>query len=185
MTAIRPPTLTDGGVVVRALEDGDVEAIVRACRDSEISRWTRVPQPYTREDARQFLAVAAAEAAAGAGVALAVADAENRLIGTVGLMEVDRNKGCAEIGYWLAREARGGGVATRAVRLVCDWAVRDLGLRRLEILAQPANAPSTHVAKRAGFTRTGEVRRMARMPPGRRDGYAVHVWPRPGAGGAA
>src|SRR5689334_25288583 len=98
MTAIRPPTLTDGDVAVRALEDGDVEAIVRACSDPEISRWTRVPQPYTREDARQFLAAAAAEAAAGAGVAFAVADAENRLIGTIGLMAVDRNAGCAEIG---------------------------------------------------------------------------------------
>ena len=185
MTPIEAPTLSDGDVVVRPLVDGDVEAIVRACRDPEIPRWTRVPQPYTREDARQFLAIAAAEARSGVGVALAIADAEERLIGTIGLMEVDTAAGTAEIGYWLAREARGTGATTRAVRLVCDWAVRDLGLRRLEILAHPDNAPSVRVAERAGFMQTGELRSVPRMPPERRDGYAVLVWPPPEGGRAA
>ena len=182
MPPIDPPTLRDGDVTLRPLGDGDVAAMVRACRDPDIPRWTRVPEPYTPEDARRFLAIAAAEAAAGEGVALAIADAEDRLVGTLGLMEIDRATASAEIGYWLAREARGAGAATRAVRLVRDWALRELGLRRLEILAHPANAPSTRVAERAGFARTGEVRSVARMPPGRRDGYAVFVWPLPGDG---
>ena len=176
MRSIAPPTLCDGEVGVRPLAEGDVEAIVRACADPEISRWTRVPQPYTPEDARRFIAVAATEAAAGLSVALAVTDDHGRLLGTVGLREVDRCAGRGEIGYWLAREARGRGAATRAVRLLADWAARELGLTRLEILAQTANAPSLRVAERAGFAPTGELRRVERMPPGRRDGYAVHVW---------
>jgi RimJ/RimL family protein N-acetyltransferase len=182
MPPIEAPTLSDGDVLVRPLADGDVDAIVRACRDREIPRWTRVPNPYTREDALRFLAVAATEAASGAGVALAIADAEDRLIGTIGLMEVDTAAGTAEIGYWLGREARGTGAATRAVRLVCDWAVRDLGLHTLEILAHPDNGPSVRVAERAGFVATGETRSLARMPAGRRDDYAVHVWPPPEGG---
>jgi RimJ/RimL family protein N-acetyltransferase len=180
MGRIAPPTLSDGEVGVRPLADRDVAAIVRACRDPEIPRWTRVPQPYTAEDARHFLAVAATEAAAGLGVAVAIVDADDALIGTIGAMEIDRAAGRAELGYWLAREARGRGAATRAVRLMADWAAEELGLTLLEILVQPANAPSRRVAERAGFTPTGETRRLDRMAPGRRDGYAVHVW-RPGA----
>jgi RimJ/RimL family protein N-acetyltransferase len=176
MRSIAPPTLCDGEVGVRPLAEGDVEAIVRACADPEISRWTRVPQPYTPEDARRFIAVAATEAAAGLSVALAVTDDHGRLLGTVGLMEVDRCAGRGEIGYWLAREARGRGAATRAVRLLAEWAARELGLGRLEILVQRANAASVRVAERAGFAPSGELRRLERMPPGRRDSYAVHVW---------
>jgi RimJ/RimL family protein N-acetyltransferase len=176
MPAIAPPTLTDGTVTVRPLRDADAPALVRACQDPEIPRWTRVPQPYTLEDARGFAAVAATEAAAGLGVALVVTDAGGVLLGTIGLMEVDRNKGSGELGYWLAREARGRGAATRAVRLVTGWAAEELGLRRLEILTLPGNVASARVAERAGFTATGETRRVARMPPGRRDGYVVHVW---------
>jgi RimJ/RimL family protein N-acetyltransferase len=176
MSRIAPPTLRDGDVGVRALVETDVHAIVRACRDPEIPRWTRVPHPYTPEDARQFIAVAATEARAGEGVALAVTHGGDRLVGTIGLMGIDRSAGQAEIGYWLAREARGRGAATRAVRLVAEWAARELRLSRLEILAQTANEASVRVAERAGFAPTGELRRLERMPPERRDGYAVHVW---------
>ncbi|HWT26073.1 MAG TPA: GNAT family N-acetyltransferase, partial [Solirubrobacteraceae bacterium] len=114
MAPIAPPTLSDGEIAVRPLRESDVPAIVRACRDPEIPRWTRVPAGYTPEDARRFLAVAATEAAAGVGVALAVVDEDDTLLGTVGLTELDAAAGTAEIGYWLAREARGRGAATRA-----------------------------------------------------------------------
>src|SRR5215218_5165056 len=116
MAAITPPTLGDGTVRVRPPEERDVPAIVAACQDPEISRWTRVPSPYTPEDARQFLAIAASDAAAGRAVGLAVADVDDRLIGTVGLMEIHDGRG--EIGYWIAAGARGRGAAARATALL-------------------------------------------------------------------
>ena len=176
MAAIAPPTLSDGAVTLRPPAERDVAALLQACRDPEIPRWTRVPQPYTPEDARRFLALAAVEAAGGHGVALAITVAEDRLVGTIGLMELGAGRGYGEIGYWLAAEARGRGVATRAVVLLRDWAQRELALRELEILPHAHNLPSRRVAERAGFTATGETRRIERMPPGRRDGYAVYVW---------
>jgi RimJ/RimL family protein N-acetyltransferase len=166
-----PPTLTDGVVTLRALREGDVPAIVAACQDPEIPRWTSVPSPYTVEDARRFLAIAATEAAAGDGLVLAVADAEDRLIGTVGLMDV--GGGSAEIGYWVAAPARGRGVAVRATVLLRDWAHTALGLHTIELLPHRDNGPSQRVAERAGFADSGELRRVARMPPGRREGYMV------------
>ena len=162
MPAIVAPTLSDGRIGVRAIAPGDIPDIVAACRDPEIPRWTRVPSPYTREDAEQFLAVAAAEARAGAGVALAVCDAaSDRLIGTVGLMEVDRERGYGEIGYWTAAPARGRGAASGAVALLRDWAHSELGLSEIEILSHRDNRPSQRVAERAGFVDTGERPRGA------------------------
>ena len=75
----------------------------------------------------------------------------------------------------MAREARGRGVATRAVRLVCGWAASELGLTTLELVIHEDNAPSHAVARAAGFTRTGERRRAARE--GLQAGhYLVHHW---------
>jgi RimJ/RimL family protein N-acetyltransferase len=176
MPSIRPPRLSDGEISVRPMAPGDVPAIVAACQDPEIPRWTSVPSPYTREDADRFLAIAATEAANGEGVALAVVDRGDRLIGTVGLMEIDRDRGRAEIGYWTAAAARGRGAATRAVLLVRDWARRELGLSELEILPHGDNRPSQRVAERAGFVATGEIRSVPRMPAGKREGYQVYVW---------
>jgi RimJ/RimL family protein N-acetyltransferase len=177
MRRIVPPTLSDGEVVVRGLRDGDIPAIVAACQDPEIPRWTRVPSPYTREDAAQFLAVVAAEAAAGEGIALAVTDADDRLLGTVGLMGIEGG-GSGEIGYWTAPEARGRGLTTRAVVLLRDWARDALGLELIEILAHRDNRPSQVVAERAGFADSGETRTVPRMPSGRQDGYKRYVWRR-------
>ncbi len=175
MPAIRAPRLFDGDVGLRGLVASDIPAMVTACQDPEIPRWTRVPSPYLREDAERFLAVAAAEAAAGVGVALAVTiAAQDRLIGTVGLM--DLNGGGGEIGYWIAAPVRGRGVASRAVRLLRGWAHAELGLDALEIFAHRDNRPSQRVAESAGFASTGEIRSVPRMPPGRRDGYKVYAW---------
>jgi RimJ/RimL family protein N-acetyltransferase len=74
----------------------------------------------------------------------------------------------------MVAEARGRGVATRAVRLLSDWAVRELGLTRVEILVHEDNAPSLRVAEKAGFRDTGE---LTRLPRGDQDEpvYAVYV----------
>jgi RimJ/RimL family protein N-acetyltransferase len=180
MTALPLPRLSDERVSVRPLANRDVPDLVSACADPEIPRWTRVPSPYTREDAERFVAIAATEAAAGEGLALAVCDAAtDRLVGTIGLMEIDRERGRAEIGYWTAAPARGRGITSRAVVLVRDWAAAELGVREIEILAHCDNAPSQRVAERAGFADTGETRSVARMPPDRRSGYKRYVWRAP------
>ncbi len=114
MPAIVAPTLSDGGIGVRPLAPGDIPDIVAACRDPEIPRWTRVPSPYTREDAEQFLADRRGRGRAPARASRSpICDAaSDRLIGTIGLMEVDRERGYGEIGYWTAAAARGRGAAS-------------------------------------------------------------------------
>ena len=178
MPPIPSPRLSDGEITVRGARESDIPDIIAACQDPEIPRWTRVPSPYTREDAARFLALAATEAAAGEAIALAIARAEDdRLIGTIGLMDVAAGNGRGEIGYWTAAAARGRGATTRAVVLVRDWAVAELGLTELEILAHRDNPPSQRVAERAGFAATGEERSLPRMPPGKQAGYRVFRWP--------
>jgi len=175
MPAILAPTLSDGVVTVRPMRAADIPALVAECQDPEIPRWTRVPSPYTREDAARFLAISATEAAAGEGVALAVAGADDRLVGTIGLFGLG-GQGRGEIGYWTGARARGRGLTTRAVMLIRDWAHETLGLTTIEILSHRDNRPSQRVAERAGFADTGEIRSAPYMPPGRQEGYKAYAW---------
>jgi RimJ/RimL family protein N-acetyltransferase len=75
---------------------------------------------------------------------------------------------CA-VGYWLAREARGQGNATRALRLICDWGFRSLGLERIGVGAATGNLASQRVAERAGFTREALLRSYIRAKDRRLD----------------
>jgi RimJ/RimL family protein N-acetyltransferase len=72
-------------------------------------------------------------------------------------------EGAWEVGYWVAAPARGRGVATRAVRLLCAWAFAELPLARIQLHTLPGNEASERVAERAGFTREGRLRSFAEM----------------------
>ena len=175
MPAIEPPTLRDGDLTLRPPLPGDAEAVTAACQDPAIQRWTLVPSPYRREHAEEWLAGAAQRAQAGETVSLLAVGEEGRLAGSFSLMEIDLDRGYGEIGYWVAAEARGRGVATRATRLLHEWATRELGLRRLEILPHVDNTPSHRVAERCGYRATGELRALPRGEV-REPVYAVYVW---------
>jgi RimJ/RimL family protein N-acetyltransferase len=165
------PTLSNGQLTLRPPHAGDIPALVAACQDPEISRWTRVPSPYTDEHAHAWFATEVE------GVRLFIVDAEDRFLGTISLMELDPAREYAEIGYWLAAEARGRGVASGAVALLRDWAATELGLTLIEIIVHRDNAPSLRVPPRAGFAATGELRDApARMERKTGPVYVVFAW---------
>jgi RimJ/RimL family protein N-acetyltransferase len=153
--------LEDEAVALRPLADSDVPAIVAACQDPEIPRWTRVPAPYTEEDARAFLHDAA-------GVSAVVDPQSDEFLGTIGWRWVGEN---VETGYWVKREARGRGVAARALALLSRWAFAELGAARLQLLAEPENRASQRVAEKAGFRREALLRSYMELKGSRRDVY--------------
>jgi RimJ/RimL family protein N-acetyltransferase len=92
-------------------------------------------------------------------------------------MEVDLARGYAEVGYWVAADARGRGVASGAVALLRDWAATELGLTRLESIVHRDNALSLRVPARAGFEATGELRDApARTERTTGPVYVVFAW---------
>jgi RimJ/RimL family protein N-acetyltransferase len=144
--------------------------VVEGCRDALTQRFTRVPSPYDEEDARAFVAGAPGRRLRGEAVELAVSSAATGLlVGAVGF-NIDRHDPQrAEIGYWVSPDARGAGVATRALTLLSRWALRECGLVRIDLLAAVGNRASLRVAERSGFVREGTLRRAWYRGPDRED----------------
>jgi RimJ/RimL family protein N-acetyltransferase len=154
-------TLEDDVVLLRPFEQGDVPAIVEACQDPEIPRWTAVPSPYTEADARGWLESDEEET-------FAIVDkASGELLGSIGVRYP--GSGVGEVGYWVKREARGRGVATRALALVARWALEGRDLGRCQLRADVENEASQRVAEKAGFVREGVLRSELLMKGERRD----------------
>jgi RimJ/RimL family protein N-acetyltransferase len=169
------PPLSDGVITLRPMTAQDADAITAAAQDPEIPRWTRVPVPYRRADALSWVAGAELELDAGVTIGWLAVDHDDRLLASISVMEIDREARTGEIGYWVAREARGRGVATRAVRLVRDWAAAELGLSTIEIEVHEDNLASQAVARAAGFVEDDErdVPPRAGLPDGR---YVIFHW---------
>lgn len=160
--------LVQGDTALRPWRDDDLAALVEACQDPEISRWTSVPYPYGEADARAYLRQRRDSAAASATAPFAiVASAGDRLLGSIALSRFAWDHQRAEVGYWLTRAARGCGHATRAVALICAWGLGTLGLERIDLMAATGNLASQRVAERCGFTREAVLRSHLHG----RDGY--------------
>ncbi|WP_433464600.1 GNAT family N-acetyltransferase [Spirillospora sp. CA-128828] len=85
----------------------------------------------------------------------------------------DAAQGVCEAGVWLAAEARGRGLVTKAVRVMIDWAIGTRGMHRVEWLCDPRNTASAAVAERLGMTCEGVLRQAFVLNGERRD---VQVW---------
>jgi RimJ/RimL family protein N-acetyltransferase len=159
-----PQPLTDGVVLLRAPREDDVAALTAACQDPEISRWTRIPSPYTEENARQWLARQPGERTRGESVSFAVTDAvEGTLLGVMGLIHISWEDTRAELGAWMSAQARGRGTSQRALRLLVGWAMHTLGFQRLEALIHPLNTASRRLVERLDFTQEGLLRSYSVM----------------------
>jgi len=80
-----------------------------------------------------------------------------------------------EVGYLLSENARGRGVATRAMALITAWSFRELGMERVQALVHPDNPPSAAVLDRLGFRREGLLRRYRAGDDGREERYLYSV----------
>jgi [ribosomal protein S5]-alanine N-acetyltransferase len=81
----------------------------------------------------------------------------------------------AWIGYWVAKERNGAGVATAALALGVDHGFGPVGLHRIEATVRPENAPSRAVLARAGFREEGLLKRYLEVDGAWRDHLLVAI----------
>jgi RimJ/RimL family protein N-acetyltransferase/nitrite reductase/ring-hydroxylating ferredoxin subunit len=152
------PPLTDGVVTLRPFRADDAPAIAAACQDPEIPRWIPlIPVPYGESDARSFVVSALQGWRDATAFEFAMADPDDRYVGSVGIHPGQNPRRWA-IGYLVAPQARGRGLATRAVKLACRWAFGTFGIERLALWTLPGNVRSQRVAEKAGFRYEGLIR---------------------------
>jgi RimJ/RimL family protein N-acetyltransferase len=159
MPALRfpEPPLSDGVVALRPWRDEDVAVKATWGRDPELVRWTGVPAGQNEATSRAHARHAEEARQAGRMIALAIVDARSgAVIGSCDIRRPDvSDPALGELGYLLVADARGRGLATRAVWLLVGWSLRELGMGRVQALVHPENPPSARVLERLGFTREG------------------------------
>lgn len=89
---------------------------------------------------------------------------DGEVVGRINLSNIVRGAAeYADLGYWVAREVNGRGVATLAVRDVLLMAFGPLGLHRVQAATLVDNVASQRVLVHNGFERIGLARRYLRI----------------------
>lgn len=182
------PALDDGDLRLRPWTTADVET-TRLLHDAEIARWFDFPSTVPPEhEHRAWVERTRAEWTDSRSRVTFLVEWRGAPAGSVDVRR--RADGVGVLSWITYAPYRGRGVASRAVRLLVDWAFSDLGLRRVEAEVNPLNRASLRTALRAGLRREGLLRgnttlggevhdtvvlgRLASDPaPGTREGFTA------------
>jgi len=145
------PVLETERLLLRAPRLGDAKIVATLANDRRIAENTaRIPHPYRRADAEDFIAAANQ---AGGETVFVVTLRDGGIIGACGLMAPENQN--PEIGYWLGVKHWGKGYATEAVRALIDHAFTDLDCEAVQAAARVTNPASRRVLEKCGFQWTG------------------------------
>jgi len=132
-------------------------AIAQASHDPETRRRLN-DAPRTSEGQRGSVARAEQQWSTGTGAPFVIADATgDQPLGLVNLQFGDDAE-VASLAVSVFPEARGRGVAAKALRLAAVWGLRELGLARVAAEAAVDNQASIRALEKAGFQREGTLR---------------------------
>lgn len=162
------PDLEAGDLILRRHRLDDLDDMVLACRDEQTWTWTTVPQPYEPEHAEAYINRAVGTAV-DSETRWAI-EVDGRFSGNIGVI-LD-GEGRADVGYFVAPWARGRGIGSLALWLVCDWAFRDGDCEVVTWNALVGNVPSRRMVEKVGFQVHRDVSRKAVVQRGER----VDAW---------
>jgi len=132
--------------------EDDLDAYADMCADAEVMRFIGAGGPVGMDVAWRQMALFLGEwALHGYGMWAVEERASGRLIGRVGFLDPPGWPEC-ELGWLLAREAWGRGLAFEAAQAALAHGRAQLGIRELISLIRPDNVRSIALARRLGAT---------------------------------
>jgi len=147
---------------IRSWKMEDAESLAKALNNKKIQDNLRdgLPFPYTVSDAKDFIsAMLAADSNSTFAWAITVDDVA---IGSIGVFRKENvHRLTAEMGYYIAEEYWGKGIATEAVRQVCAYIFENTDIVRIFADPYDFNTGSCRVLEKAGFVYEGTLRKHA------------------------
>jgi RimJ/RimL family protein N-acetyltransferase len=160
--------LEDGVLTLTPAGPDDVDDRYRLARLPEVIATSVPPVAPTLADVARRCAAAGSAWLAGERAEFMIRDAASHAVtGQIALFYWEPPTGQAMIGYDLFPEWRGRGYASRAARLVAQWAFA-IGIKRLIAGTAPENRASQRTLENAGFRREGYQRSRLPGPDGTR-----------------
>lgn len=168
--------LQDEAVRLRALEPTDVDTLMAWENDTQSWDSSTTIAPFSRAVLWQYLQQDVADIYRQGELRLVIEDiATSQPVGMAELFNFSALHNRAEFGTYVAPEHRGGSIASRALRLVIEYARDYLNMSQLYCIVEAGNARSEHMLSRAGFVPTGLLKSWFRRECGSHD---AQVWQR-------
>jgi RimJ/RimL family protein N-acetyltransferase len=147
---MKPVILHTERLTLEAPTVADVDAIALYCQDPLFERVLTTPWPYTREHALEFATEFAPHGWRLSSEYAWALRLRGQFLGVASFRPP-----ASDVGFWIGEPHRGHGYMTEAVGGILDW-VFGTGVEEVSWQALAGNTASASVARKTGFTFTGE-----------------------------
>jgi len=170
------PVLKTSRLLLRGLTLADAAEIQRLAGDYAVARNTlTIPPPYEDGMAETWIQSVEEDEEKGHLLIFAIElDPEKRLIGSIGLNDIDSQHNHAELGYWIGQPYWNQGYATEAAGALIGFAFRILKLNRVFAHHFERNVASERVLEKLGMQREGFLRKHVKKW-GRYENVVLHA----------
>ena len=152
------PTILFGDYLLRRIGPGDAADLYAYWSDPDVTALTSTVV-NSMDDIAAAIQYSSDAWDSRSGVRWAICQADSgRIVGDCGYNNFDQRHNNAVIGYQVAKEHWGRGLATRAVNEMLRWGFATLDLHRVEATVHPENSRSARVLEKLGFRREGLLR---------------------------
>lgn len=159
------PTLNTERLVLTPLTRDDLQALHRVSNEPLVRRYLWDDEPVQEEAIRDLIDQSVRTfAEEGVGLFGVRVRGTDDLVGFCGFVRLEGMTE-VELGYELAPELWGKGLATEAARACVRYAFEDAGLRRAIAGADPPNVASLRVLEKLGMTPIGAINPVAPREP--------------------
>ena len=149
-------------IYIRPLDASDVPTMAELWSENRsfLERWMAPKDDYfyTVEGQRQELEYIMQAESVATDVVFAIC-VDEQIVGLVSIHHIIHgNFSVGTLGYWIAEEFNGRGLATAAISMACDLAFAQLKIHRLRAYIMPVNTGSIVAIERNGFRREGTAK---------------------------
>ena len=170
------PTLNVGTTTLRPMRATDAEDIYKAVQDPIIPKFTTLPEKYPIELAIEFATTRNVNSHLNKTELVFVMEDSalkssdypysNGFAGVISLHSINIPNHRAEIGYWMAKEARGKGIGTRSASMITEYGLMTMGFNRIDGIVDLRNEPSKQLLLNAGYEFEGIMKKYVTRSDG-------------------
>lgn len=165
--------LKDDTITLRTPEPEDLELMYTMENDTTLWSVGNTLLPYSRYTLRQYLEQSRQDLFTEHQARFVITLADGEAAGMIDLADFDPLNSRAEVCIGLLGKHRGKGIATRALALLCEYALKRLHINQLYAFIPKWNSESLNLFEKNGFTKSALLKQWQRTEKGYIDVFLV------------
>ncbi len=137
-------------LILRPMNEADIEAVYQMRRDDEIMRFIREPVVDRKEAENWIGLISSRWAKDKIGFCSVIEKQSGKFAGWCGLWQL-KESGEIEVGYAVAKEFWGKGYASESAEAFLNYGFNELNLEKIVAVARQENTPSRRVMEKIGM----------------------------------